>query len=121
RDGEAGGVVQADQAVGAGEDALARQFHRQGFQLDGVFADHVVLQPRVGLDRRAQGQVGRKGVVDVGDALGGRVVGDLFGGGEPADPAGVDLDVADLAVVDQVAGHVGVVTPLSDGEGEGGI
>ena len=60
----------------------------------------------------------RERVIDVGDAAADRIVGNALGGGEPADAATVDLDIGDLAVVDQLARHVEVVRGLAAGEAD---
>ena len=52
----------------------------------------------------------------IGDALRGRIVGDLLRRADAADAAAIDLDVADLAVVDQMARHVDIVRRLAAGE-----
>src|SRR4029077_7534589 len=54
-----------------------------------------------------------------GDAARRSVVGDLFGWADAADAAGVDLDEADAAIVDEMARHVRIVTALAGGEAEG--
>ena len=47
------------------------------------------------------------------------VAGDLRGRADAADASGVDLDEADPAMVDQVAGDVGVVGTLAGSEPHG--
>ena len=52
-------------------------------------------------------------MVDVGDALCGCIIGDLFGRPEPADPPTIYLYKSDSPVFDQVFGHVAVVRGLA--------
>ena len=52
-------------------------------------------------------------MVDVGDGVRCRVVGDLLGCGHAADPPGVDLHVAERPVLDEVDRHRGVVRALA--------
>ena len=54
-----------------------------------------------------------EGVVDVGDTRASRIIRCLLRRPDAADPAAVDLDVADAPVVDQMLGHVKVVRRLA--------
>ncbi len=60
-----------------------------------------------------------EGVIDEGDAALHRVISDLLGRPDAADAAGVDLDEADLAIIDEMARHIGVVAALARGQPHG--
>ena len=55
-------------------------------------------------------------MVDVGDRVGSRVVGDLLGGGDASDASRIDLHVAERALLDEVDRHRRVVRALAAGE-----
>ena len=55
-------------------------------------------------------------MIDVGHALRRRIVRDLLRRADAADPAAIDLDEADLAVVDEMPRHVDVVRRLAAGK-----
>ena len=80
-----------------------------GLGREGVFADAVGLETRIGLQRGAECQVRGEGVVHVGDAARGCIIRRALGRADAADAAAVDLYEADLSVVDQLLGHVEVV------------
>ena len=62
---------------------------------EGIFADPVLGEAGKGLQRGAERQVRREGVVHIGDAARRGIVGDPLGRPDAADPAAIDLDEAD--------------------------
>ena len=59
--------------------------------------------------------MGREGVIDIGHAPRRRIVRHDLGGADAPDAPAIDLNEADPAVIDQVAGHRGIVGPFSSG------
>src|ERR1700722_3879044 len=60
--------------------------------------------------------MGSECVVDEGDLVGNRIVGNAFGRTDPADAAAIDLNVTNMAKIDEVLGHIEIMRSLAAGE-----
>ena len=69
----------------------------------------MISEPGERLQGCAERKVRRERVVDVCHPARDGVIRDLFGRPEAADPATIDLDIADPAEVDKMFGHMTIV------------
>jgi len=96
---------QADLAVRAGQQVVLRDREPERLGLGGILANLVPREPRIGLDRRGERAVRGEGVIDIGDACCRRVVRPCLRHRDAADPAGIDLHVAEAGAADRVVVH----------------
>src|SRR5215213_10233800 len=82
----------------------------------GVFADDVLLEPRKRLQRGAEREMGGECMVDVGHAAFYRMLGNALGWTDPSDAPAIDLDIADLSIIDSVPGHEDIMRSLPSGK-----
>ena len=108
-------VRQAHFALGIDVEMIRGDVQGERLGRHRIFADAVVREARVGLEGGDEGQMRGEGVIDVGHALPHRIVRDLLGRADAADTPAIDLNEADLAVVDQMARHMHVVRRLRRG------
>ena len=83
-----------------------------------IFAYYVVFQPGIGLQRCRQCEMRGEGVIDVGYAAGCSIIGHPFGRSYSANAAAINLHVGDLAIVDELSGHVEIVGGLTAGNAD---
>ena len=95
---------------------VGRELEGERFRGERELADAVIGETRIGLQRSAEGEMRREGVVDVGHAPVRGIVRDLLRWADAADAAAIDLDEADAAEVDEVARHGCIVRSLAAGE-----
>src|ERR1700678_627462 len=84
-----------DLAIPVGADMAAREVDRELARLEGIFADSVLADPGIGLQRRAQREMRREGVVHIRDPARRRIIRNLFRRSNPAYAAAIDLNEAD--------------------------
>src|SRR5690349_20705936 len=117
-DSEADSSRRPDLAMAVAIEMLGGQ--RAGERLQGyrVFRNSMAREPRIGLQRLAERQMRRVGVVDIVYALFDRMRRHRVRRADAADPSAIDLHEADLAEIDEVARHQLVMGRFSAGEAD---
>jgi len=88
------------------------QFAGERLWSEWIFTYLVKAQTRVGLQRGAQSEMGGEGVIHEGYTSCYSIVGGAFGGANATDSSRIDLNEADLSVIDEVPGHIQIVRSL---------
>src|SRR5439155_142438 len=91
----------------------AAQIPGKRFGRYGIFADAMGFEAGKGLERSRECKMRSKRVIDIGHALGRRVIRYALRWSQAADATAIDLDISDLAVFHEMLGHIIVVRSLA--------